>query len=247
MATKLNVGEVVYVPRSLVGLDWNSQSAFCRVRVNANNRDGPSVTVGTFEEPIPMEKTIHPKFAHRTLRTLIIAIGDYLTEESLIVPLHESLRLFFKLLLPEDELFTHLVHTREELTRHWMIEGTAASHVILIAHGRQDAVLFGHDDWVDSDAFSELLPPLGERKYFVSLACLTGDEQFAKSLSRGKTFHSIVAPDGEIHASSASQFCQTFFSHSYVYGLGAIDAWRKGHESTPGNAKFAFWTRGRRV
>lgn len=241
MAKNLQVGETVFVPRARLRLDPNAPSAFLRtdvvdvvdrsVRVNLTN--------GTLSDPVAISAV------HRNVGVLILRVGDFETETTLLEPLAKSVLQYFRLLLPDDMVLCHRLRSIQELTYYWQKLHGGYSHVVLIGHGRQDAVCFGSDGWINA---ADLLAVLGSGnptpKLFMSLCCRTGYAAFGKPFSRAAVCHSLVAPYHSVHGAIASQFCQTFFAHHLLSGETPRIAFRHAREAIPGGVHFRLWQGG---
>lgn len=237
MAKNLRVDDVVYVPRSRVGLDDNSQSAFYSGKVIDVTERSVKLLLpeGKISEDIPTSAI------QRNIKVIIIKIGDFDTEDTLLDPLQKSVSFYFKLLLSDDELVFRSVRTTEELSIIWQKEHSVISHVIIIGHGKENAIKFG-DKWIESIDIGKILS-LNDvsPKQFMSLCCKTGYADFGKDFSKSPVCESLIAPFHSVHGSIASQFCQTFFAYHLLLGKTTGVAFKHAREVTPGAVSFRLW------
>jgi hypothetical protein len=243
MAEFLKAGEKVFVPRVLVGEDEEHLSAFYHGEV-ASVTEEPSFSIYLRDGKI--SGPLHPKFAHRSLRVLLLTIGDYATEHSLLKNLTNSIHSYFKLLLPDEELRSYSLRTIDELRYLWEQDKDLTSHVVILGHGSPSAIRFGLND-IDANTVLSSLTPGDQAKQILSVCCHTGSASFAESFSKKRRIvQSFIAPEHPVQGAIASQFCQTYFAEQFLRGLGSYDAWRSARKSTPGSNAFVFWSRGKR-
>lgn len=241
MAESLQVGEEVFVSFASMKLPVDAPSAFYHTHVAAVDRSKPEITVAA---PNGEFRTVHPKFAFRSVQFLVIAIGDYYSEHSLLRPLHDSVTSFLRILIPGDQLKAYFIRTLEEFAHIWEDHGALTSHVILIGHGADDALLFGKAVRVRAEQFESILASRGEKKIFMSLCCHTGSDSVGAPFSKLGACQCFIAPSDSVHGCTASQFCQTFFSYVLLEAHSPFSAWREACVSTPLKPSFVFWTRG---
>jgi hypothetical protein len=237
VAKNLHVDEFVYVPRSRVGLDANSQSAFYNGRVVEVKERSVKISLptGVISEDIPTSAV------HRNIKVLIIKIGDFDTEDTLLDPLQKSVSFYFKLLLSDEELVFRSVRTTEELSIIWAKEHSVISYVIIIGHGKESAIKFG-DKWVESNDVGKILNIGGvSPKQFISLCCKTGYADFGKEFSKFPVCESLISPFQSVHGSIASQFCQTYFAYHLLLGETTGVAFKHARNVIPGAVSFRLW------
>lgn len=238
MARNLRVGEEVLVPKARLGMPNRDESALYRTKVLS--RHGRSVTVAMPNAGV--SGPVATSAVHRDLGLWILRIGDYDTEYTLLDPLAKSILQFLRLLMPDDGVLLREVRSRPELEYYWQREHGAYSHVILIGHGRKDAVRFGEDDWVNADDLAKILSaPNPFRKALISLCCETGYASFSKRLSSHGILRAVIAPFHDVHGAIASQFCQSYFSYHLLEGETISVAFRHAKEAVPGGAIFRMW------
>lgn len=237
MASNLQVGERVYVPRSRLGIAHEA-SAFYEAEVLGTENRSIRISV-----PGGEIKTIGSALAHRRIGILIVRIGDYGTESTLLNPLAKSVLQYFRLLLSDDEVRSVSVRSLEELRFFWQQNHDAYSHMVVVGHGSSDGIEFGVDGLAKADLFGAPFEETGPVN-LVSLCCETGYAAFSKPLSQQQAFNCVIAPFHSVHGAVASQFCQTFFSYHLLEGETLAVAFKHARESVPGGASFRMWRRG---
>ncbi|ARR52635.1 hypothetical protein HY78_03825 [Rhizorhabdus wittichii DC-6] len=168
MAKNLAVGEMIYVPAALVDVE-DLPSAFLRTAVE--DVAGRKVRI-TFRGA---DHWIASSRCQRNVGLLIICIGDWATEATLLDPLSKTVLQFCRLLVPDDQVRFYKVRSIAELRAIWVREHATYSHVILIGHGNGSAVQFANDRWQTAAQLDPVLSiPGAAAKYFVNLACQGG-------------------------------------------------------------------------
>jgi hypothetical protein len=241
MAQNLQVGNKVYVPCVRIGLEDRPSALF---HTQVEDVSGRSIRVrlpgGITSEPIGTS------LVHKNLGIVILRIGDLETEPTLLDPLAKSMLQYCRLLVTDDSLRLVELRSLSELNRWWRGHHAAYSHVVVIAHGRPDAIRFAVDDWVTADALTPQLPTRATNsKVFVSLCCSTGYAAFGQTLSRWKGCGAMIGPFGAVHGAIASQFCQTFLAYQLLEGRSIAVAFRYARRSVPGSASFRLWQKGK--
>lgn len=241
VAQELRVGDRVYVPCFRLGLSNNGPSAFHHTTVRGVVERSVEVDV-----PGGTKVRVASQFAHRNVGVLIVRIGDFDTETTLLDPLKKSLLQYCRLLLPDDQVVLYEIRTRGELSVFWTRDHAAFSHVVLVAHGCRTAIRFGDGDWANPTDFAALLAaPEVTPKVIVSLACETGRSTFGQALSRCQPCQAVVAPYQTVHGAVGSQFCQTFLARHFLDGLPLAWAFRKARTSVAGAVSFRCWEGGK--
>lgn len=242
MARNLAVGESVYVPRARVGLSLDAPSAFYRTQVSAVNRRSIVVSL-----PQGQTATIASSAVRRNIGILILRIGDFDSEDSLLDPMAKSILQYCRLLLSDDMVRLREVRSLQEMKHYWTREHAAYTHVVLMAHGRPDAILFGVDEWVAGGALGSGLVEGGgvTPKTFVSLACRTGYAEFGKSFSTTTVCNAVIAPFHSVHGALAAQFCQTFLAYNLLEGETVGVAFKHARAGVAGHPSFRLWQSGK--
>ena len=239
MTTKFSTGEQVWVPstrlsgdhpyalvtREVLGQDKRS--------VVVNDRDGESVGISS--------RLVHPK----TLGFLVLRLGDFETEMTLLDPLAKSVLQYLRLLIPDDAVLSLHARTRDEIGEFLKLSGSGVSHIILVGHGRADALKMFNGGWLAARDFANLLGAYGARKTVVSLACSTGKTTFGRSLSKSAACKELVAPTGEAHRASASLYVQALLHTHLLHGHEFMTAARLANEVTEGS-RFVHWRDGKK-
>jgi len=192
------------------------------------------------------EVEISSRLAHKgDLGFLLMRVGDFDSELTLLDPLSKSILQFLRLLVPED-LVRHLeVRTATEIERFMQSNGAAFTHVILVGHGKSNAMKLAFGEWLDVDDFSKMMSTKGIERTIISLACHTGKVSFGKSISGHDGIKEYVAPKAEVHGASASLFVQQLLSIHLLEGREFETAARNASARVPGGG-FVHWRKGRR-
>lgn len=241
MANKFQIGEYVFVPRSRLGLSVDAPSAFLGAEVVTISKRSIQVKLpdGLWSDEIGTSA------CHRNIGVLLFRIGDFNTETGLLEPLAKSVIQYFRLLLNDEMVRICRIRSLHELSHYWGQLHGAFSHVVLIGHGRPNAIQFGVDGWVESSRVIDLMQlPNPTPKTFLSLCCQTGYASFSKEFSRAKFCNAIIAPFHSVHGAIASQFCQTFFTQHLLDGLTFKVAFKHAQLTVSGGKHFRFWKNG---
>jgi len=233
------IGDQVYVPRSLLGLDENDVSPFYRTTVR--ERQNRSVRVdkpgGTLSDHIATSK-ITSNFG-----VLIIRIGDF-NEDGLIDPLAKSVLHYCRMLLPSDSVRLIELRTEAELIRLWRDLHGMCHQVVIVGHGSPNGFLFGENN-VSPDRLTEIFcAPQPSAKEFISLGCQTGYASFGSAFSRAACVSHFLAPFHSVHGCVASLFTQTFLHERLLATCSAKVAFKHAREDLKGAASFRLWENG---
>jgi len=237
MPTNIQPNDTIYVPALKVGIQ-NPATAIKSVKV-------VSVQMRSVTVLLPEGGTadIGTKLVHKNLSLLIVRIGDYRTETTLLDPLAKSLLQFCRLLLPDDQLNIEAIRTKTELCEIWNRHHKLSSHVVLIGHGSGSSMTFGSEQLTTDDLASCLNHTCTVAKPFISLCCHTGKAEFAKPFSEQAICQSFIAPFRDCHGAAASQFCQTLLARHFLEGMTIKSAFNKSKDA-PGGTSFRFWQNG---
>ena len=165
------------------------------------------------------EVEISSRLAHNgDLGFLLLRVGDLDSEMSLLDPLSKSILQFLRLLMQEDLVRFLEVRTASEIKRFMESYGAAYTHVILVVHGRSNAVKFAFGEWLEVNYFADAMSTDGMDRTIVSLACHTGRTTFGKSMSSHSGIKEYVSPKAEVHGASASLFVQQLLSSHLLEG-----------------------------
>jgi hypothetical protein len=174
----------------------------------------------------------------------LIRIGDFDTEITLLDPLAKSILQFCRLLMSDSYVQLHEVRTVDEFKYYWTNYLSATRHVVLLGHGREDAIKFGQT-WISAeDLLSILQGPAVCKKILISLCCLTGRAKFAKPLSAHSNIEYFIAPFTSVHGADASRFVQAFLGRSYLDGNTPKTAFKLSEISIGSSKAFRMWKEG---
>jgi hypothetical protein len=242
MASGLVVDDMVYVPcNRLTGLDGSSVALY-RTKV-------VDVSLRKMRVQLPdgqVSDWLGSALVHRSLGILVLSIGDFETEATLLDPLAKSVTQFCRLLVPDDQVRAVQVRSIDELKALWQREQAVCSHVIWIAHGSETGLRFGVGGWIGANTLVDVLRVRGApRKVYVSLCCKTGYKSFGSTMSRSAICSDFVGPFQSVQGAVASQFCQTLLTSHFLEGRSVGVAFRDAGQSVPGSASFRLWKAGR--
>jgi len=243
MTKSIRINDIVSVPRIRCGLDVNDASAMYTGKVvELSNRSARvELPNGDISGLIPVSAI------QRNVKLMIIKIGDFDSEYTLLNPLQKSVLQYCRLLLNDDEVVSYSLRTSQELETIWSISHSIVSHVILIGHGRKNGIKFGKI-WLSPLEIDSVLSVGGvEPKQFISLCCKTGYSDFGKAFSRFSYCETLISPFQSIHGSIASQFCQTYLAYHLLRGQTTGIAFKNARESVPGAVNFRLWKNARLI
>jgi hypothetical protein len=238
MAANLKVGDLVLVPSRRVGRGDYAWALLATKVVDVDKRSVVVDVPGVGRSPkIPTSKV------HRELGVLIIVLGDFNSEIALLDPLAKSALQYCRLLLPDDRIRQVKIRSLEELRRFWAANEPAFTHIVLIGHGRKDAIACAVDEWMPPKTLCSALTSQ-RPKIFISLCCESGNAAFAKEFSKQSVCSSLIAPLHAVHGAVASQFVQTMLAHAFLNGETTAVAFRHAREAVPDSSGFRLWRRG---
>ncbi len=244
MATNLQINDHVYIPISVDERLSRYEFALYETTVIEKNNDGRSVRVslpyGEVSDWIGTSKV------RKNSGILIINIGDFETEQTLLDPLSKSVLQYCRLLLKDDFVRSVKVRSIDEFEWFWNKENKVCRYVIIIGHGTNDSLKFGVNNWVSSDDIYALLNDSNStEKIFISLCCETGYREFAGKLSRLEYCEHFIAPLHELNGAVASQYCQSFLNQHLLHGHSTKIAHYKSVKSLFNSNLFRIWKKGR--
>lgn len=245
--TTYHGGDIVYVPAAT--FSDPSLSPFALVARTVLRVEGRSVVVDVPGRPGETHRIGSSRVHSSSLGVAVISVGDILSENGLIEPLHKSVLHFMRLLLPDDLVRSWRVRTATELTALWNTNQNwrGISHVILVSHAGQNGLRFlDRQGPVGGAELGQILAiPTGEApKIFISLACESGKANFARTFSQTEVCRELVAPFQTIHGASASQYAQALLAHHMLDGLTMPIAKRKADSATTSGIHFRRWRDG---
>lgn len=243
--TKFELGEPVLVPASRLANP--AQQPFALVERTVLGQSDRSVCVddgaGLGGTVNIASRLVHPS----SLGFLVLRVGDFGSEATLLDPLAKSVLQFLRLLVPDNDVRAVSLRTLAELDEHWTSHHAGTSHVILVGHGSTDSVLFVGDGPVTGSELAARLASLAPAtppKVFLSLACLTGHAAFAKPFSKSPVCRDLIAPFHSIHGAAASQFCQSLLAEHLLAGRELPYAHARAATSVVGGVSFRRWRHG---
>jgi hypothetical protein len=243
--TKFKVDDIVYVPSHK--LPDSASYPYAMVKSKVVEVKGAvakrSVKV-TLPKPPGVSDWIASSWVVADPSILLLKIGDYGTETTLLDPLAKSALQFLRLLLEDGMLLRRDVRSLDELREVWTREGVSRRNVILIGHGAKNGIHFGVDGLVYADELAGVLAPTGGAKSFLSLCCLTGCAAFAKPFSALPVCEELVAPYHSVHGAVASQFLQALLVCRLLRGESPAVAYRHAAERIPAEWGFRRWVAG---
>lgn len=240
MASGLNVGEEVYVP--VRRFDKNASLHYSIAKGKVQSIIERSVVV---ELPSLGAQRVAASAVHRNVGILVLRIGDFRSEDTLLDPLTKSLLNYCRLLVPDGQLLNLEIRTWDEFEAVIAEHHTAYTHVVIVGHGNDGCLCFVPEAHRTSREIVTFMDKQGVRnKVFLSLCCHTGNAGFAKTFSRSGFCSALIAPLGPVHGASASQFAQTYFAYHFLDGKTQKVAFNKARKHTPGATKFRYWENG---
>ena len=239
--SKFNRDDLVWVPATK--LSGEQEYALVRKKVLRTKKQGRSIFI---EDGVGNEVEVSSRLAHRgDLGFLLLRVGDLDSELSLLDPLSKSILQFLRLLVQEDLVRLIEVRTSQEIEEFMKSNGAAFTHVILVGHGRSNALKLAFGNWLDVDDFAKMMTAGGKERIIISLACQTGKPTFGKAMSGVNGIKEFVAPKGAVHGASASLFVQQFLSLHLLEGREFETATRNASTRVPGGG-FVHWRNGKR-
>lgn len=236
------VGDKVYVPCLLIPELKNQDTALHKTKISSITANSARVDLpgGEISAPIGVSRL------HSDVGILIINIGDFVSENTLLDPLSKSVLQFCRLLVPDDQVVSVKIRSAAELKSYWGKNHNAYTHIILIGHGDKDGLGFGVDGDVGLPTLDETFKYRGAKpKSFISLCCKTGYANFGKEFSQFTICKSLAAPFHSVHGATASQFCQTMLTWMLLEGRTTKIAFKSARDSVPGAASFRLWQNGK--
>lgn len=236
------IGDEVYVPRTLIGLNPNGISPFHRTVVR--EREGRSVRIdlpgGQLSGLIAVKKLTF------SYGVFILRIGDF-EEDNLLNPLAKSILNYAKMLLPGDSVKLVSVRTVREFVHFWGKCHGMCKQMILIGHGYREGFVFGKKN-VRAARFRAMIEaPNPSEKEVISLACKTGYSGVGKVLSASPAVSHYVGPYQTVHGGVSSLFASTFLHERLLAHYSARVAIRHARDDLLGAASYRLWESGNLV
>ncbi|TQE92627.1 MAG: hypothetical protein FKY71_19605 [Spiribacter salinus] len=237
MAKNLQIGERVFVPVSKLTANIQAPSSFVEKEVLAVEARSIRVDVGDGATEL-----IASSLCHRNIGILLLSIGDFETENTLLDPLSKSILQFCRLLVSDDFIHAYKVRSLQEIEFLWGKSHAAYSHVILVGHGEEASIKFANGGWIKTDPFMTSFDVPGvSPKTFVGLCCEAGYKSFGGVASAHPSCERFIGPFHDVHGAIASQFAQTFLAYHLLEGETAKVAFKHARASVPGSTSFRLW------
>nr|WP_314741739.1 hypothetical protein [uncultured Haemophilus sp.] len=184
------------------------------------------------------------RVCHKNIGILILNIGDFETELTLLDPLAKSVLQYCRLLFDDSYIKNYKIRTTEELSILWQREHKTYTHVIIIGHGLEKGISFKGENIIMPDVLKEIFdePKDIEPKKFISLCCSTGKQSFAAEFSEMDSCECLIAPFRSIHGAIASSFLQTLFINHFLKGKSINVACKNALELN--STAFRIWNKG---
>ena len=185
---------------------------------------------------------------------LVIRIGDFGSEHSLLDPLAASVADGARLLFPGNTVRLESLRTLPGLEIVWHDAHAVVSTLILVGHGKSDGLLFGRY-WASADEIVEKLRPCVPHLGFsnlriISLCCRTGLTGIASGVSSGLGC-SWVGPTEAALGSECASFVGSLLTSHYQGGYQWLTAMKRTRESfstvhyaSERQAPWALWVNG---
>ena len=159
---------------------------------------------------------------------------------------------YLRLLVGDDYFRSAYLRTLAEFTQFWRMNRPGTTHLVLVGHGRRDAIRFLGEDapafanWMAGANFAELLGAHepGPKINVLSLCCETGYADFSKVVSQGAAIRTCAGPMRDLHGAVASQFAQTVFAEHLLEGRTWPTSFRLARGAAPGIGNFRLWRDG---
>ena len=243
MGSKFTIGSEVWVPTSrLTQAESNPRFGypFALKCVEVRDVEDQSVIVDGRDGPVKIAfRLAHPD----PFGLLLIKIGDFTTEQTLLDPLAKSVLQFLRLLVSDDCLRYISVRSEDEIREFMAVQGNAFSLCVIVAHGKNDGsgiILPGDKSLPVKHLETCFAPSISS---VVSLACHTGKVAFGSVISAGDSSRDFVGPLSSIHAVSASLFAQSLMNRHLLEGREFSAAVRAARDSND-DSRFIHWRGG---
>lgn len=244
MAKNLRLGETVYIPYSRIDpLFLERPRPFFKTEISLLHDRSVRIALPDGEESEPIGTSV----VHKNIGILIIQIGDFKSENTLLNPLSKTILQYCRLLISDDD-FVHFekCRTLTEFRFIWQTHANNYQHIVLIGHGTNDSLIFGMEVYIHAGVIRSIISAHTDSpKSIISLCCKTGQSRFAKVISGCDKVESLIAPFQNIHGVVASHFIQTYLANHLLNGMTDKAAFNRTIATIPGHATFRFWERGK--
>lgn len=236
MTTRFSVDDDIWVPATRVGERDGYALVQRKVRkveersVWVDQRVGPWIQIGT--------RQVYSD----DLGFLVIRIGDWSSEATLLDPLAKSVLHNLRLLVPEERIRLVHVRTASEVEHALSHEGATRSYIIIVGHGSKGGLLLTIDGGMSPTRVATSMQA-GAAKVVLSLACYSGRTGFASTISSHESVRDFVAPFSALHGAAGSTFLQTLLHTHLLLGVGIQASFRRTNEVVSGT-HFVHWRDG---
>lgn len=247
MATKLNVGDRVYIPWSRLGVTGDKPAALHHANVLEVQKRSIVVSMPSDSLGNPGSRKVASSAALQNVKIAIVRIGDQDSEHNLIEPLGKSILQCCRLLHSDDFTVSFFTRSLGDLDHFWRKNGNGDnfSHVVLIGHGSPSGIIFGASHEDASKIAAVVAGNASHSKVVISLCCHTGRAEFGKVFSSSPGCKALIAPFNSIHGAIASQLCQTFFAAAFLAGKTTTIAFKHTGRSLPKRTILRLWVKGK--
>lgn len=244
MPKNLNVGDTVFVPYSKFDPEFLERpKPFFETSICSVEERSVRVTLPDGEE----SHLIGSAVVHKNIGILIIQIGDFISEQTLLNPLSKTVLQYCRLLLGDDD-FVKFEKCRTLGEFKYILESYSNLYqmIVLIGHGTKDSLIFGMNNKINASIIKVAFTThFTSKKSIVSLCCKTGQKQFAGKVSKSEMIESFIAPFHSIHGVIASQFIQTYLANHLLNGMTDKTAFNRSVAAVACKTKIRFWQKGK--
>lgn len=185
---------------------------------------------------------------HAAFDLVLLSMGDFRSEPTLIGPIRESLQAFFGLLMPTDRFKVWPIRTKIELADRMEHEGLPSTHIVMVGHCDGNSLLLAANESLSGAQFGQLLlDGGGVPKTVVSLACKSGRAGFGKALSQSGGCAGVLAPFNDIHGAAAVLMAATYFTELLLNGTQSATARKRARAALPPPAPLSWWRDGTKL
>jgi hypothetical protein len=242
MARNLQPEQIAYIPCALMPSQPSVGVALYKTKILEVEKKKVKVQLRNGD----VSDWIGSSLVHRNIGILILNIGDFASERTLLDPLAKSIHQFCRLLVGDDFVLSVRIRSLAELRTFWLENQAAYTHVIWIGHGSETALRFGVDGMVGVESLTAALRIHGApKKIYISLVCEAGRKGFGSVVSGTTICRYFIGPFGAVEGAIASQFCQTFLASHLLNGTSPGIAFKHARRAVPGGTSFRLWLKGR--
>lgn len=186
---------------------------------------------------------------YRSVGLLVLEVGDFCTENLLLDPLYDGVVSYFRMLLADGELEHYKIRTQSELEMVWTKVEGKISHVVIIGHGERNGISFCDGNKLTGSELGNLLDKSSsassQKKFFFSLCCHTGHEDFGRDFSLSDCCKQFTGPTDAIYGPFGLLYCELFFSQSFINHDSRPTALIQTNDTLSFMPRFESWMHGR--